>query len=48
MLEKISKDVNVLSQCKLNVRTVTKEINQYDDLLKLFLDPPQQYDTKIE
>lgn len=32
----------------MNVRTVTEEINQYDDLLQLFLDPPQQYNSKIE
>lgn len=32
----------------MNVRTVTEEINQYDGLLQLFLDPPQQYNSKIE
>ena len=32
----------------MNVRTINDEFNQYDDLLKLFLDTHYQYHSKLE
>ena len=33
-------NINALIQSRLNVRTVNEELNQYEYLLKLFLDIP--------
>ena len=47
-LQRKSVNINTLIQIKLKVRTVNKEFNQYDDLLKLFLDTHCQYHSKLE
>ena len=47
-LQTIADNINALIQIKLNVRTVKEEFNQYDDLLKLFVDTGYQYHSKLE
>ena len=42
-LQRKSENINTLIQSKLNVRKVNEEFNQYDDLLRLFLDAQYQY-----
>lgn len=47
-LQRKSENVNAMIQSRLNVGIVNQELNQYDDLLKLFLDTPYQYHSKVE
>ena len=47
-LQRKSENINTLIQSKLNIRTANKEFNQYDDLLKMFLDTHYQYHSKLE
>ena len=47
-LQRKSENVNAMIQTRLNVGIVNEELNQYDDLLKLFLDTPYQYHSKVE
>ena len=47
-LQRKSENINTLIQSNLNVRTVNEEFNQYDDLLKMFLDTHKQYHSKLE
>ena len=47
-LQRKSENINTLIQSKLNVQTVNEEFNQYDDLLKMFLDTDYQYRSKLE
>ena len=46
-LQRKSENINTLIQSKLNVQTVNEEFNQYDDLLKMFLDTRYQYHSKL-
>ena len=46
-LERKSENINGLME-KLNVRAISEEFKQYDDLLKLFLDVHYEYHGKLE
>ena len=43
-----SENIKALIQSRLNVRKVNIKFNQYDDLLKLFLDTHYQHRSKPE
>ena len=43
-----SENIKALIQSRLNVRKVNIKFNQYDDLLKLFLDTHYQHGSKPE
>lgn len=43
-----SENIKALMQSRLNVRKVNIKFNQYDDLLKLFLDTHYQHRSKPE
>ena len=47
-LERKSENINGLMEKKLNVRAISEEFKQYDDLLKLFLDVHYEYHGKLE
>ena len=47
-LQRKSENVNTLIQIRLNAGTVNEEFDQYDDLLKLFLDTHYQHHRKLE
>ena len=40
-LQRKSENINALIESRFNIRTGNEEFNQYDDLLKLFLDNTQ-------
>ena len=40
-LQRKSENINALIESRFNIRMVNEELNQYDDLLKLFLDNTQ-------
>ena len=47
-LQRKSENINDLIQRSLSVKMVNEEFNQYDDLLKLFLDTHYQYHSKLK
>ena len=47
-LRRKSENINALIQSRSIVRTVNEKLNQYSDLLKLFLDTHYQYHSKLE